>query len=693
MANEEQISFFNKINKEIDENKEAKKTNDEAIGSLEEVRKEIENLRREINYYNTKYYDEDSPEISDFEYDKLNQRLKVLEQKHPEFVTNDSPTQKVGGHVKSTFSQVVHDVQMQSLQDVFSFDEVRDFVNKMQKEYGSDIEFCVETKIDGLSVSLEYENGILVRGSTRGDGFVGEDVTENLKMVHGIPLNLNTNDTFEVRGEVYMPRKEFQLVNKKLEKAGKQILSNPRNAAAGTLRQLDPALVKSRNLSIFVFNLQKGINFDLHSKSLEYIQKTGIKTIEYIKVCKSLDEILGAIEKIGSLRDSLEYDIDGAVVKLNDLKLREEAGSTVKVPKWAVAYKYPPEQKETILKDIKVQVGRTGQVTPMAILEPVRLAGSVISKTTLHNFDYVKDKDIKIGDTVVIQKAGDVIPEVINVVKSKRNGREVEYTIPTKCPVCGERLEKLKDEVALRCTNSECPALTYRSLVHFASRDAMDISGLGESIIEQLLDAKLITDIADIYYLKYEDVVALERFAPKSAKNLIDSINKTKTNSLDKLLFGLGMRHIGKKAAKILAQNFDDIYDISNASFEKLNKLDDFGEIMAKSVVDFFKKGATLKLISKLDKAGVNLKGNKKEYLSKVLENKVFVVTGSFDGYSRNDITKLIEDNFGKVSSSVSKKTDYLVAGENAGSKLAKAEFLNIPVISLDELNEMILSK
>lgn len=693
MANEDQISFFNKIKKEIDENKETKKTNDEAIGSLEEVRKEIENLRREINYYNTKYYDEDSPEISDFEYDKLNQRLKVLEQKHPEFVTNDSPTQKVGGHVKSTFSQVVHDVQMQSLQDVFSFDEVRDFVNKMQKEYGSDIEFCVETKIDGLSVSLEYENGILVRGSTRGDGFVGEDVTENLKMVHGIPLNLNTNDTFEVRGEVYMPRKEFQLVNKKLEKAGKQILSNPRNAAAGTLRQLDPALVKSRNLSIFVFNLQKGINFDLHSKSLEYIQKTGIKTIEYIKVCKSLDEILGAIEKIGSLRDSLEYDIDGAVVKINDLKLREEAGSTVKVPKWAVAYKYPPEQKETILKDIKVQVGRTGQVTPMAILEPVRLAGSVISKTTLHNFDYVKDKDIKIGDTVVIQKAGDVIPEVINVVKSKRNGREVEYTIPTKCPVCGERLEKLKDEVALRCTNSECPALTFRSLVHFASRDAMDISGLGESIIEQLLDANLITDIADIYYLKYEDVVALERFAPKSAKNLIDSINNTKTNSLDKLLFGLGMRHIGKKAAKILAQNFDDIYDISNASFEKLNKLDDFGEIMAKSVVDFFKKDATLKLISKLDKAGVNLKGNKKEYLSKVLENKVFVVTGSFDGYSRNDITKLIEDNFGKVSSSVSKKTDYLVAGENAGSKLAKAEFLNIPVISLDELNEMILSK
>ena len=663
---------------------------DPSYDDLMKIKDEIEKLRDEIRYHNKRYYDDDDPEISDYEYDMLNQKLKNYEKDYPEFITKDSPTQKVGGHSKNIFSQVTHDVQMQSLQDVFSFKDVVDFVKKMQDEYGENIEFTVETKIDGLSVSLEYENGRLVRGSTRGDGFVGEDVTENLKVVHGIPENLNTNDTFEVRGEVYLPRKEFESINEKLESAGKQILSNPRNAAAGTLRQLDTKLVKARNLSIFVFNLQKGMKFNTHSESIEYIKNSGIKTIEYIKVCVGVDEVLKAIKEIGDLRETLPYDIDGAVVKINDLKLREEAGSTVKVPKWAVAYKYPPEQKETKLLDIKVQVGRTGQVTPMAILEPVRLAGSVISKTTLHNFDYVKEKDIKIGDIVVIQKAGDVIPEVINVVKAKRTGEEVSYEIPTNCPVCGEKLEKQEGEVALRCTNSECPALTYRSLVHFASRDAMDITGLGESIIEQLIDANLIHDIADIYYLKYEDIVVLDRFAPKSALNLIEAINKTKENSLDKLLFGLGMRHIGKKAAKILAENFDDIYDISNASVEDINSLDDFGEIMAKSVVDFFAKDETLKLIKKLEEAGVNLKGSKKELSSKVLEGKVFVVTGSFDEYSRNDITKLIEDNAGKVSGSVSKKTSFVIAGDNAGSKLSKAESLGISVISIDEFKEMI---
>lgn len=665
--------------------------NEEQLSLFDDnVKEEIDRLRREIEYHNKKYYDEDEPEISDYEYDKLTQRLKKLEKEHPEYLTDDSPTRKVGGHSKNIFNQVTHDVQMQSLQDVFSFDDVKDFVFKMQREYGENIEFTVETKIDGLSVSLEYENGKFVRGSTRGDGFIGEDVTENLKMVDGIPDSLITKDTFEVRGEVYLPRKEFESINEKLEESGKQILSNPRNAAAGTLRQLDPKLVRARNLSIFVFNLQKGKKFSNHSESIKYIKNTGIKTIEYIKVCVGINEVLAAIEEIGEKRDSLPYDIDGAVVKINDLKLREEAGSTVKVPKWAVAYKYPPEQKETKLLDIKVQVGRTGQVTPMAILEPVRLAGSVISKTTLHNFDYVKNKDIKIGDTVVIQKAGDVIPEVINVVKSKRTGDEKEYNIPTICPVCGEKLEKLENEVALRCTNSECPALTYRSLVHFASRDAMDISGLGGAIVEQLIDENLIKDIADIYYLKYEDIVVLDRFAPKSAMNLINAIQNTKDNNLDKLLFGLGMRHIGKKAAKILSENFDDIYEIGKASIEEINALDDFGEIMAKSVVDFFSKEQTKKLIQKLENAGVNLKGNKKELSSNKLKDKIFVVTGSFDDYSRNDITKLIEENSGKVSGSVSKKTSFLVAGENAGSKLSKAESLGIPVISIEELKEMI---
>lgn len=562
----------------------------------------------------------------------------------------------------------------------------------MQEEYGKDIQFTVETKIDGLSVSLEYEKGKLIRGSTRGDGFVGEDVTENLKMVDGIPELLTTDDTFEVRGEVYLPRKEFESINNKLEEAGKQILANPRNAAAGTLRQLDSRLVKQRNLSIFVFNLQKGKKFKTHSESIEYIKNTGIKTIEYIKVCVGEDEVLNAIEEIGNLRDGLPYDIDGAVVKINDLKIREEAGTTVKVPKWAVAYKYPPEQKETKLTNIKVQVGRTGQVTPMAILNPVRLAGSVISKTTLHNFDYVKEKDIKIGDTVVIQKAGDVIPEVISVVKSKRTGNEVEYEIPKVCPVCGEELEKINDEVALRCINNECPAQIFRSLVHFASRDAMDISGLGDAIVEQLIDNNLIKDIADIYYLKYDDVVKLDRFAPKSARNLINAIEKTKNNSLDKLLFGFGMRHIGKKAAKVLAENFDNIYMIKDASFDDINSLDDFGAIMAQSVVDFFSKEETDMLISKFEKAGVNLNGLKKELDSEILKDKTFVITGSFDSYSRSDITKLIEKNGGKVSGSVSKKTSFLIAGEDAGSKLSKAESLSIPIISVEHLEKMILA-
>ncbi len=441
-----------------------------------------------------------------------------------------------------------------------------------------------------------------------------------------------------------------------------------------------------------MFNLQKGKKFKTHSESIEYIKNTGIKTIEYIKVCVGEDEVLNAIEEIGNLRDGLPYDIDGAVVKINDLKIREEAGTTVKVPKWAVAYKYPPEQKETKLTNIKVQVGRTGQVTPMAILNPVRLAGSVISKTTLHNFDYVKEKDIKIGDTVVIQKAGDVIPEVISVVKSKRTGNEVEYEIPKVCPVCGEELEKINDEVALRCTNNECPAQIFRSLVHFASRDAMDISGLGDAIVEQLIDNNLIKDIADIYYLKYDDVVKLDRFAPKSARNLINAIEKTKNNSLDKLLFGFGMRHIGKKAAKVLAENFDNIYMIKDASFDDINSLDDFGAIMAQSVVDFFSKEETDMLISKFEKAGVNLNGLKKELDSEILKDKTFVITGSFDNYSRSDITKLIEKNGGKVSGSVSKKTSFLIAGEDAGSKLSKAESLSIPIISVEHLEKMILA-
>ena len=669
---EEQISFF-----EIDNNEN-------------DIKKELEKLRKEIEYHNKLYYEQDEPEISDYEYDKLTQRLRQLEKEHPELVTKNSPSQVVGGKTKNIFSQVVHDVQMQSLQDVFSLEDVEGFVDKVKEEFGEKTDFCVETKIDGLSVSLEYENGILVRGSTRGDGFVGEDVTPNIKMIKDIPQRLNIDDTIEVRGEVYLPRKEFESINEKLLSQNKQQLSNPRNAAAGTLRQLDSNLVKERNLSIFVFNVQKGMNFEKHSESLDYLDKVGMKTISLRFICKTKEEVINAINKIGNMRDELEYDIDGAVVKVNNLLIRQEMGQTVKVPKWAVAYKYPPEQRETKVLDIVLQVGRTGQVTPVVILEPVRVAGSIISKTTLHNFDFMQEKDIRIGDTVVIQKAGDVIPEVYKVLKEKRDGSQKSFVIPKVCPVCGEELEKEGEEVALRCTNSECPAQTYRSITHFVSRDCMDISGMGDAIVETLIDKNLLKDITDIYTLKFEDFYSLEGFKEKSSRNLIESIEKSKENSLDKLLFGLGIRHIGKKASKILAENFDDIYKLAEASVEELNSLEDFGAIMAESVYSFFKKPQTIEIIKKLDKLGVNLKGNKLSKKSELLLGKTICITGSFDNYSRDDIVKMIEENSGKVSSSVSKKTNYLIAGESAGSKLTKAQELEVEVISLEEFLNII---
>lgn len=660
------------------------------FGNKDEIKKEIESLRKQINYYNRKYHEEDNSDISDYAYDKLTSRLKELEKENPEFITSDSPTQKVGGKTKSSFETVHHDVQMQSLQDVFDFESVSEFVRKAKEEYGEDIDFSVETKIDGLSVSLEYVDGVLTRGSTRGDGFDGEDVTENLKVISDIPKKLKNKDTIEIRGEVYLPRKEFEKINEELAKKGKSLLANPRNAAAGTLRQIDVELVKERNLSIFVFNVQKGGNFKTHSESLDYLKESGVKVIENRKVCKTEEEVLDYISYIGSIREKLAYDIDGAVVKVNDLHTRVEMGSTVKVPKWAVAYKYPPEQKQTKILDIAMQVGRTGVVTPMAILDPIRLAGSTISKTTLHNFDYIKGKDIRIGDIAVIEKAGDVIPEVVDVIKEKRDGTQKEYIVPTVCPVCGEPLENVEEEIALRCTNSECPATIYRSILHFASRDAMDITGLGEVVVDMLLDKKMVGDIADIYNLKYENVVSLERFAKGKATNLINAIEKSKSNTLDKFIFGLGIRHIGKKAALQLSRNFEDIYEIMDADFERLNSIEDFGEIMSKSVIEFFNKDVSKELIKKFELAGVNLKGNKQEKVSEKLKGIVICVTGSFDEYSRDEIAKIIDDNSGKFSTSVSKKTSYLLAGDAAGSKLKKANELGVKVISIDELLDLI---
>lgn len=662
----------------------------EKIEDIKEVEKEIKNLRKQIEYYNKRYHEEDNPEISDYAYDKLTYRLKKLEEEHPELVVASSPTQKIGGRGKNIFAKVEHEVQMQSLQDVFEYEEVENFVDKVIEEFGKGTKFLVQTKIDGLSVSLEYRNGVLVRGSTRGDGFVGEDVTQNIKMIKDIPQKLLSNDDVEIRGEVYLPRQEFDSINNELLEKGKPLLANPRNAAAGTLRQLDPELVKSRNLSIFVFAVLKGLNFDSDKKELEYLKSIGVKVIEYSILCETKEEVIKAISKIGDMREKLPYDIDGAVVKVDNLNYRNEMGSTVKVPKWAVAYKYPPERKETRILDISLQVGRTGQVTPLAILEPVRVAGSVISKTTLHNFDYIEEKDIRIGDYVVIEKAGDVIPEVVEVLKEKRTGNEAKYQKPSVCPICGEELEDAEDIVALRCTNSECPALTYRSITHFASRDCMDISGMGENIVEQLIDASLLKDVSDIYYLTYDEIYKLERFKDKSASNLINAIEKSKSNTLDKLIFGLGIRHIGKKAAKILSQNYKDIYEIMNASVEEINSLNDFGMIMAESIVEFFNKDKTKEIIEKLDKAGVNLKGNVANKKSNILEGKTIVVTGSFEGYTRENIAEIIEENSGKFSSSVTKKTSFVVAGEDAGSKLKKANELGIQVISLNELLDMV---
>ena len=670
--NEEQINFFG---------------NEEDI---EQIKKELKELRKKIEYHNKLYYEQDKPEISDYEYDKLTQRLRKIEKEHPELITKDSPSQKVGGKVNSMFSEVTHDVQMQSLQDVFTLSDVEEFVTKVQEEYKDKTDFCVETKIDGLSISLEYENGVLVRGSTRGDGFVGEDVTQNVKMIKDIPQKLNTNDTIEVRGEVYLPRKEFEKINEELLEKNKQQLANPRNAAAGTLRQLDSKLVEKRNLSVFIFNVQKGGNFTKHSESLDYLDKAGLKTIALRFVCSTKEQVIDAIKKIGQMRDDLAYDIDGAVVKVNDLLVRQEMGKTVKVPKWAVAYKYPPEQRETKVLDIVLQVGRTGQVTPVVILEPVRVAGSVISKTTLHNFDFMQEKDIRIGDTVVIQKAGDVIPEVNKVLTEKRDGTEKVFEIPKYCPVCGEELEKEGEEVALRCTNSECPAQTYRSIIHFVSRECMDITGMGEAIVETLIEKNLLKDITDIYKLRYEDFYELEGFKEKSSKKLIESIEKSKSNTLDKLLFGLGIRHIGKKASKILAENFEDIYKLAQASVEELSVIEDIGTIMAESICSFFKKPQTIEIIKKLDECGVNLKGNKTNKKSEILAGKTICITGSFDDYSRDDIIKLIEENSGKASSSVSKKTSYLIAGESAGSKLTKAQELGIDIISVQEFLNII---
>jgi len=660
---------------------------------MNKLERRYRELKKQINYYANKYYNEDDPEISDFEYDMLMVELRNLEKQHPEYVSEDSPTQVIvaTGKADAKFSEVTHKVPLQSLQDVFDLGDVNDFIVRVEKEIQNPL-YDVETKIDGLSVSLEYENGILVRGSTRGDGLVGEDITENVKTIQTIPQVLTEPVTITVRGEVFLSRDELERLNEEREILGEKLFANCRNAAAGSLRQLDPEVTASRNLDIFVFNLQNIENVEIssHQESIQYMEKLGFHVIPYCKQCSNIEEIYEAIQEIGEIRGGLPFDIDGAVIKIDDFKQRDELGATTKTPKWAVAYKYPPEKKETVVKEITVQVGRTGAITPMAILEPVRVAGSIISKTTLHNEDYIKEKDIRIGDHVYIQKAGDVIPEVVEVIKEKRKGTEIIFEMPAQCPVCGADTIREEGEAVMRCTGIECPAMLFRSLIHFASRDAMNIDGMGPAIIEQLLDKKMIKNIADIYQLTETQLMKLERMGEKSAENLVDAIEASKQNSLDKLLNAFGIRHIGLKTAKILAKKFADIDEMQNASYERYLEINEIGEIMAESLVRFFESEQTKDLIQKLKEAGINTQGNKQEILDNRFEGMTFVLTGTLPTLSRNKAAEIIENMGGKVSGSVSKKTNYVLAGEEAGSKLAKAQELGIAVIDEEEFKNMI---
>jgi len=660
-----------------------------------EAKERIKELRATLEYHAKKYYDEDKPEITDYEYDMMMNELKSLEKQFPELIDKESLTQKVGGHVKEGFKQVEHEVPLQSLQDVFSYDELRDFDDRVKKQLhdgGANLKYVVETKIDGLSMAIEYKDGKFVRAATRGNGLIGEDVSANALTIKSIPKELKEPINIIVRGEVFIGSKEFEKLNEEREVLGQSLFANARNAAAGSLRQLDSKITKTRPLDIFIFNVQKLENnpFNSHYEQLNYLDKLGFNINPVRILCNNIDEAIDAITKIGEDRENLSFGIDGAVIKVDNLDYREELGTTFKTPRWAIAYKYPPEQKETLLKDIICQVGRTGAITPMAILEPVKVAGSTISKTTLHNEDFIKEKDLKIGDRVIIQKAGDVIPEVVEAVKSKRTGEEKEFIMPKVCPVCGAPTIREDGEAVTRCTGIECSAKALRNIVHFASKEGMEIDGLGYSIIEQLLDRKLINNIADIYSLKLEDVASLKKNGKKFAQNLMDAIEKSKSNDLFKLITGLGIRHIGAKSAKNLARKFRTMDNLMNASIEELSVQNDVGEITAKSIYEFFREEQSIDLINKLKLAGVNMESLEEENTDNRFEGKTFVLTGALSKYSRDEASDIIEKLGGKTSGSVSKKTSYVLAGEDAGSKLTKAQNLGVTVITEEEFEEMI---
>lgn len=660
---------------------------------MDKIQKRIEELSELLEYHSKKYYVEDNPEISDYEYDMLLRELENLEAEHPEFLSPLSPTQRVGGKPLDKFEQVTHTVVMESLQDAFSEQEIYDFDRRVSENV-TGYDYVVEHKIDGLSVSLEYVNGEFVRGSTRGDGTVGEDVTQNLKTIKSIPMKLSDPIPFlEVRGEVYISKENFRKVNEEREEQEEPIFANPRNAAAGSLRQLDPKIAAKRKMDIFVFNIQQieGIEIKSHIEGLRLLKKLGFKTILNDTVFPDIKSAFAQVQNIGEERGSLPFDIDGAVIKVNSLDLRKKLGSTSKFPRWAIAYKYPPEQKETKLIDILVQVGRTGAVTPLAILEPVHVAGTTVSRATLHNQDYIDEKDIKIGDTVVIQKAGDIIPEILEVKKEKRTGEEIAFKMPEKCPVCGAMITREEGEAAFRCTGASCPAQITRNIIHFVSRNAMDIDGLGPAIIQQLLERNLIKNAADLYYIKAEDVEDMDKMGKKSAENLINAINESKENSLSKLITALGIRFVGAKASKLIASYAKNMDTLMALSKEELTTIDEIGDVMADSVIKYFSEPQNIEFIERLRSAGVNFEENSTSANDMRFENMTFVLTGTLSEFTRNEASEIIENFGGKTSSSVSKKTTYVLAGEEAGSKLDKANKLGVKVITEADFKEMIL--
>lgn len=649
----------------------------------------IEELRKLLEYHNNLYYNQDEPEISDFEYDKLMRELENLEDEFPTLKSPLSPSNRVGGNAGEKFSPVEHIVPMESLHDSFSHSELRDFDARV-REIAPNVKYVVEPKFDGLSVSCEYENGVFVRGSTRGDGSVGEDVTENLMTIKSLPKRIeNAPEYLEVRGEVYMSFKSFEELTARQEENGEKTFKNPRNAAAGSLRQKNAKITAQRKLDIFIFNIQQinGVELNSHIQSLNYLTELGFPTAFY-NVYDNMDEVIEEIERIGNKRGEFDYAIDGAVVKVDDFATRRLLGSTAKYPKWAEAYKYPPEEKPTKLLSIEINVGRTGVLTPVGNFEPVLLAGTTVSRATLHNKDFIEEKGICVGDTVIIRKAGEIIPEVLSVLEHAENA--VKFEFPKLCPSCSSPVVQDESEAAIRCTNTDCPAQLMRHLIHFVSRDAMDIDGLGPAVLEQLVSEGFVKSPADLYRLTENDILALDRKAEKSANNLIKSISKSKKNELYRLLFALGIRNIGLKAAKLICENFETVDDIMNSTADKFEAIEGFGSIMAQSLENYFALEKTKELIADLKSLGLEMKPSAKKQQGGIFEGKTFVLTGTLPTMTRGEASKLIEQNGGKTSSSVSKKTSYVLAGEDAGSKLTKAQSLGVTIISEEELKAMI---